>query len=136
MHELETDSSHDAPFDRLGGEEGVVRLVDRFYELMDTLPEAATIRAMHARNLKVSRFRLTRFLISWLGGPPIYQEIRGHEHPRLDPYHHPFRIDEDARDAWMLCMRQALAEHVDDVTLREHLADALDGIADHLRNVP
>ena len=42
-------------FEQLGGEAGIRTLVDRFYDLMDTAPEAATIRALHAANLKVSR---------------------------------------------------------------------------------
>ena len=32
----------------LGGDDGIRRLVDRFYDLMDTAPEAATIRRLHA----------------------------------------------------------------------------------------
>ena len=34
------------PYDRLGGEPAVRALVDRFYDLIDALPEARTIRAM------------------------------------------------------------------------------------------
>jgi truncated hemoglobin YjbI len=36
-------------YDLVGGEPAVRRLVDRFYDLMDTAPEAAGIRALHAR---------------------------------------------------------------------------------------
>ena len=39
------------PYDLLGGEDGIRRLVDRFYDLMDTAPEAATVRALHATSL-------------------------------------------------------------------------------------
>ena len=43
------DFSIKTPYELMGGEAGVRRLVDRFYDLMDTAPEAATIRALHAR---------------------------------------------------------------------------------------
>ncbi|RAL23007.1 globin [Lujinxingia litoralis] len=121
------------PFELVGGTEGVQKLVDRFYDLMDTLPEAATIRAMHARSLKVSREKLVLFLTGWLGGPPLYMEKYGH--PRLRMRHAPFDIDEDARQAWMLCMRQALDEQVEDAQLRRFLDQALDRVAAHMRNM-
>ena len=35
------------PFSRIGGEQGVRKLVDRFYDLMDSLPEAREIRVLH-----------------------------------------------------------------------------------------
>ena len=34
-------------YQRLGGEAGVRVLVDRFYDLMDSLPEAYAIRKLH-----------------------------------------------------------------------------------------
>lgn len=120
------------PYELLGGAEAVQTLVDRFYDLMDTLPEAATIRAMHARSLKSSREKLVLFLTGWLGGPPLYMEKHGH--PRLRMRHAPFVIDEDARQAWMLCMRQALDEQVDNDELRRFLDQALDRVAAHMRN--
>ena len=82
--------NEDAPFERIGGEEGVRALVDRFYDLMDTLPEAAGIRAMHPRDLRMSREKLYLFLVGWLGGPPLYVERFGH--PRLRARHLPFPI--------------------------------------------
>ena len=39
------------PYDRIGGETTVRRLVARFYELMDTLPEAYGIRKLHPKDL-------------------------------------------------------------------------------------
>ena len=43
---------------RIGGEDGVRRLVRRFYELMDTLPEAASCRALHPPSLAGSEEKL------------------------------------------------------------------------------
>ena len=35
-------------FDVMGGADAVRQLVDRFYDLMDTAPEAVHVRALHA----------------------------------------------------------------------------------------
>ena len=120
------------PYQALGGDAAVRRLVDRFYDLMDTLPEAATIRAMHAASLDVSRERLYWFLTGWLGGPQLFVEQRGH--PRLRARHLPFAVDTAAAVAWMRCMTQAMTEQIDDVALRDQLHSALARLADHMRN--
>src|SRR4051794_5108699 len=69
------------PYEQLGGDAGVRKLVDRFYDLIDTAPEAATIRALHARSLRPAREKLYLYLTTWTGGPPVYTERYGH--PRL-----------------------------------------------------
>lgn len=123
-------------FEQMGGEEGIQRLVDRFYVLMDTLPEAATIRAMHAPDLTEANDKLTRFLIGWSGGPPAYMEKYGH--PRLRARHMPFAIDDDAAAAWMRCMGLALEEEARsgamEPALAQGLFDAFLRIAGHMRN--
>jgi len=122
-----------SPYQRLGGQVGVRRLVDRFYDLMDTLPEAADIRAMHPASLATSRDKLFKFLSGWLGGPQLYMEEYGH--PRLRARHLPFSIDDAARDAWLLCMNQALEEQgIDDPLLLDHLRGSLAKTADFMRN--
>jgi hemoglobin len=116
----------------MGGEAGVRRLVDRFYDLMDALPEAAEIRALHPPALDGSRDKLHWFLIGWLGGPPAYVSRFGH--PRLRARHVPFVIGDRERDQWMLCMRRALDETVSDKLLVEVLSGSLARVADHMRN--
>ena len=123
---------NDTHFERLGGESAVRLLVDRFYDLMDTLPEAAAIRVMHPTSLDDSRDKLHWFLVGWLGGPNLYVERFGH--PRLRARHLPFAIDDAARDSWMLCMRHALDEQVDDLLFKELLSGTLGKVADHMRN--
>jgi hemoglobin len=126
----------DAPthYQLLGGDAGVRRLVDRFYDLMDTAPEAATIRKLHAASLKASREKLYMFLTGWTGGPPIYVEQRGH--PRLRMRHFPFAIGTRERDEWLWCMDRALDEQDIPGELREHLRRRLHELADHMRNQP
>jgi hemoglobin len=119
-------------FARLGGHEAIVRLVDAFYKAMDTLPEAATIRAMHEPDLRSTKAVLVKYFSEWMGGPKLYTPDRGA--PMLRRRHHPFAIDADARDAWMLCMRQALSEVCTDEGLRAELDAAFYKIADFIRN--
>ncbi len=116
----------------LGGDAGVRALVDRFYDLMDDLPEASVIRAMHPADLTGSREKLYMFLSGWSGGPQLYWKRYGH--PRLRMRHLPFAIDAAARDAWILCMTQALDERVQDPMLRGQLASSLGRVADHMLN--
>lgn len=120
------------PYDLIGGAEGTRQLVDRFYDHMDALDEAAEIRGMHAKSLKVSRDKLFKFLSGWLGGPQLY--IAEYGHPRLRARHLPFPIDDAAADQWMLCMRRALDETVDDADLTASLDKAFTRIAAHMRN--
>jgi len=122
------------PFDALGGEAGIRALVDRFYDLMDSAPEAINVRALHATSLKVSREKLVLYLTGWTGGPPVYEEKYGH--PRLRMRHFPFAIGERERDEWLLCMDCALAEHAMPDSLRAMLHGKLHHLADHMRNQP
>ena len=126
--------STSSPYDELGGETGVRRLVDSFYDYMDTLAEARTIRALHAKSLRGSREKLFLFLSGWLGGPDLYGPKYGH--PRLRARHLPFAISREERDQWMLCMRRALADHDISQDLRERLERAFWQTANHMRNRP
>ena len=118
----------------MGGDTGIRRLVDRFYDLMDSAPEAATIRGLHAASLKASRDKLYLYLSYWTGGPAHYIEQRGH--PRLRARHLPFPISARERDEWLWCMDQALDEHEMPETLRAQLREKLHALADHMRNQP
>jgi hemoglobin len=119
-------------YELIGGEAGVRALVDRFYDLMESLPEAAGIRALHPADLGGSRAKLYKFLSGWLGGPALYVQEYGH--PMLRARHLPFPIAERERDAWMRCMTQALEEQVTDPMLRMQLTGAFFRTADHMRN--
>ena len=127
-------SEEATPFARIGGAAGVDRLVEAFYARMDALPEARGVRALHAANLAPTKLILKRYLGEWMGGPPLYSQERGH--PRLRMRHIRFPIGEAERDAWLACMRAALAETVGDGALRDDLFKAFAGLADWMRNQP
>ena len=119
------------PYEAIGRELEVRKLVDRFYDLMDEKEEVAEVRQMHAKTLRVSRDKLFLFLSGWLGGPDLYVEKYGH--PRLRARHLPFKIGESERDQWLLCMDQALDEQLDD-PLKSQLKDSFANVANHMIN--
>ena len=120
------------PYEQLGGEVAVRNLVRHFYQLMDTLSEAAEIRAMHPDDLEESEEKLFLFLSGFLGGPSLYIDKYGH--PALRRRHLPFPINESARDQWLLCMSRALDEAGVDVELKKFLAGVFYQTANHMRN--
>ena len=120
------------PYERLGGAEKIRGLVDRFYELMDTLPEAAAIRRLHPDDLSGSREKLFQYLSGWLGGPPLYTEKRGH--PRLRQRHFVAEIGAQARDEWLLCFTRALEETVAHPQLRTIILEPVTRLAHHMQN--
>lgn len=119
-------------YDMLGGELGVLRLVSRFYDLMDELPEAWELRKIHSQDLQSARDKLFKFLSGWLGGPGLYEAEYGH--PRLRARHLPFPVDTQMRDQWLLCMNTALDEQVSDELLKMQLKASFANVADHMRN--
>ena len=66
-----TEEDSTSLYEAIGGEATIDRLVTRFYDLMDTLPEAKAARAIHGPSLDQSRQKLFEYLTGWLGGPPL-----------------------------------------------------------------
>ncbi|KYG70312.1 globin [Bdellovibrio bacteriovorus] len=120
------------PYELLGGEEVLRRIVKRFYQIMDTMPEAKGVRDMHPGNLQGSEEKLFMFLSGWLGGPSLFIEKYGH--PRMRARHLPFKIGKSERDQWMLCMVQAFEDENVQEPLRSELLHSLLRLADHMRN--
>lgn len=122
------------PFEQIGGQLTVDRIIDLFYDRMDSLPQARIIRVMHPEDLGATRAVLKRYLAEWLGGPQAYSQERGH--PRLRARHLPFSIGDAERDAWMSCMRGAVEDVIADVAIREWILEKLLGVATWMRNRP
>ena len=132
----ETGSDKRTFFELLGGEENGIanirQLVETFYDVMESDPKVAPIRAMHQPDLTSAREKLFMFLTGWTGGPQLYIERYGH--PMLRARHLPFPIDASARDQWMYCMIKAMHQLEFDENLMTKLASQLYGVADFMRN--
>ncbi len=119
-------------FDHFGGQPVVDRLVDLFYDRMDTLPQAQGIRALHPADLTPIRSILKIYLAEWLGGPKLFSAQRGA--PMLRARHLPFPIGIAERDAWLLCMNGAMDEVLPAGPAREDIRNAITRLADWMRN--
>lgn len=93
------------PFQLLG-EEKIHQLARAFYHAMETLPEAAGIRAMHAKDLGPISDTLAEYLMGWMGGPPLYHERKGTV-CLTDP-HAAYHIGPNETEQWLLCFDAAL----------------------------
>jgi len=119
-------------YEKLGGEVGVRKLVDLFYDAMDSDTGVKLIRDMHAPDLSSTREKLFLFLSGWLGGPSLYIEKYGH--PRLRARHLPFSIGIEERDQWLRCMDHALHQMNIEKPMHDELMQAFFNTADFMRN--
>nr|WP_153366719.1 group II truncated hemoglobin [Agrobacterium rosae] len=119
-------------YEAIGGEATVRALTKRFYELMDTLPEAARCRAIHPPDLTGSESKFTDYLLGYLGGPPVYVEKYGH--PMLRRRHFVAPIGATERDEWLLCFRRAMDETIENPKLREIIWTPIERLAFHMQN--
>lgn len=95
--------------DQLGGENAIARLVNHFYDLMETRPEAAEIHRLHFRGhgIEHTRKQQVDFMIGFMGGRQYYRETHGHMDVREIHAHVPIR-QADA-EAWLETWDLALA---------------------------
>ena len=119
-------------YEAIGAEPTIRKLVHRFYELMDTLPEAKNCRAIHPPSLARAEEKLYDYLTGYLGGPQLYIEKYGH--PRLRARHFVAPIGAAERDEWLLCFKQALEETVEHPKLREIIWAPIEQLAFHMQN--
>ncbi len=129
--ESEAEARAPLPYDMIGGAEGLHRIVDRFYEIMDSDPAVAGIRAMHGPDLGPIREKLFDFLSGWLGGPPLY--FQRPDHKCLHSAHQDYAIGEAERDQWLSCMYRALEDAGVDAETRKMLEKPFFAVADFTR---
>lgn len=117
-----------SPYDRIGGHAVLRRITDRFYDLMETEPAFAALRAMHAPDLAPMRESLPLFLGGWSGGPRTWWDANPGK--CMVSMHAPFRIDKAIAGQWADAMRRAIADVApEDAAIAEALADVLDRMA-------
>ena len=125
----------DALYDRVNGEKFFVDLVDRFYLGVAGDP---LLRPLYPDELTEPKRHLALFLVQYWGGPPTYNEERGH--PRLRMRHAPFVIGPVERDAWLRHMRSAVEHMAESGGLTEadarELQDYFEMAARSLVNTP
>lgn len=111
------------PFERWGGAQFFVDLVDRFYA--EVVHDPVLVH-MYPEDVTESKEHLALFLMQYWGGPSTYNEQRGS--PRLRMRHVPFVIGQTEAEAWLRHMtasvRVAGMEPDDEHQLLDYLAMA------------
>lgn len=92
-------------YELAGGDAPFRELVERFYARVERDP---LLRPLFPADLEPGKQAQFLFITQYFGGPPRYNQLRGH--PRLRMRHAPFAIDQAARDAWASHMLAAIDE--------------------------
>ena len=117
----------ETPFDAIGGGPTVRRIVNRFYDLMESDPAYGELRAIHASNLGPMRNSLAGFLDGWLGGPRDWFEANPGR--CMMSMHASIPVSSDTAGQWVDAMGRALAEAEIDPTLRTLINNAFGNMA-------
>ena len=98
------------PYERLGGLPALERITARFYDLMESDPAYAELRAMHAPDLSHMRGALAQFLAGWSGGPRDWFEANPGR--CMMSIHKGYAIGADTAGQWADAMRRAIHEEL------------------------
>jgi hemoglobin len=128
-----TDLNRASPYQRIGGEAGVHRLVNAFYDVVENDPVGAPLMIMHNRGHGIAHAREAQFefLSGFLGGPQLYAEHHGHSN--VHKMHEHLAIGIAERDAWIACMEKALHALAAEPGIRKLLMQHFSRVAEALR---
>ena len=116
------------PYAALGGAAVIARIVDRFYDLMDTELTYRALRAMHAADLAPMRASLTGWLSAWAGGPQDW--FAANPGKCMMSYHRSLGVTAKTAGQWSDAMARAIAEAGPaDKALGRTMAERLDMMA-------
>ncbi len=108
-------------YQMIGGEQALERLVEKFYDIIETDPDGEIIHALHLKGFGISHVRLAQFefLSGFFGGPQYYAERMGHANLRA--MHEHIQIGSAEVHAWLACMEKAINELGFDAGVHEKL---------------
>jgi len=113
----------DASFQAAAGEAGIFKLVNEFFDRMESDERFSTICHMHPDDKEMSRDKLARFLCGWLGGPRLYNEKYGAIGiPRV---HAHLAIATPERDQWLTCMSESVQQQPFAADFKTYLMEEL-----------
>ena len=126
----------DNTFQAAGGEQGLVALVNNFYDRMSNDRRFARIFQLHradlqSDNMSLTRDKLVAFLSGWMGGPKRYHEQYGSIN--IPAVHRHLPIGEVERDQWLLCMKESIDEQTYPPAFKAYLMEELSKPAEMIR---
>ncbi|TMV46460.1 globin [Paenibacillus mesophilus] len=125
----EQKNSANSLYEAIGGAETITRLVQAFYPKVQADPH---IGPLFPDDIDPVMEKQRLFLTQFFGGPPLYSDMYGH--PMMRARHLPFPITPERADAWLSCMKRALAEAGIDPELQAVVLERLKGPAYHFVN--
>ena len=114
--------TQDTAFDQIGGAARIDALVEPFYDLIETDPAYAELRAMHAADMTPVRASLKGWMTGWLGGPRDW--FAQHPGVCMMSMHRAMPIDAATAGQWTHAMQRALVQ----AKVEPELAHALNDI--------
>ena len=111
------------------GAENLKLLVDNFY---DKVVEHTAIKHLFVNDINEIKTKQYYFLTQFLGGPDLYSENIGQ--PKMRMRHMPHKITEEAKDAWLECMRLAIDKLPIEQNLKFTLYNCFPMLAAHMVN--
>ena len=111
------------------GEKNIEKLVHLFYAKVYAHP---VLKEIFKADIEVVRRKQQMFLTQFLGGPTLYSNEFGH--PRMRMRHMPHRITNEAKDAWLDCMKKSIDELDLDEGVKFQLFSLFPKLAQHMVN--
>ncbi|BAU29186.1 hemoglobin [Aneurinibacillus soli] len=118
-----------SPYELLGGEKTLRRLVAAFYARVAKDPLLSPI---FPKDLALTEQKQFMFLTQFLGGETLYSNEYGH--PMLRARHMPFQVTPKRAERWLLLMQEAMDEIGMDGHGREYMYERLTQVAHHMVN--
>ncbi|SNR60845.1 hemoglobin [Methylobacillus rhizosphaerae] len=121
-------------YNRVGGETGLRKLIETFYDIIEFEPQGRMLHLLHLKGHGVAHSRIEQFnfLSGFLGGPQLY--IEKYRHSNVRDMHVHVEIDAAARDSWLECMLVAIDRVGLPTDVKDDLMSNLTRVAFQLQN--
>ncbi len=116
-------------YELIGGAGKIREMVEAFYPKVQAHPLLGPLFPADIHPVMDKQYM---FLTQFFGGPSLYSDEYGH--PMMRARHLPFPITPERAEAWLDCMRRALAEIGVEEQLQAIVIDRLSGPAHHFVN--
>lgn len=117
------------PYDAIGGEVTIRKLVANFYPRVAKDPLLSPI---FPPDLALTEKKQFMFLTQFLGGETLYSNEYGH--PMMRARHTPFQVTPKRAERWLKLMKESMDAIGLEGVAREYLWERLTQVADHMIN--
>jgi len=112
------------------GENRLHSVIKHFYS---SVFSSSKISHLFENDREIIEEKQIKFLTQFLGGPDLYSQAYGH--PKMRMRHLPHKIDQEAKEEWLRCMREAIdIVFIDDIELGNSFYKIFPPIAEHMVN--